>query len=157
VPVVVIVGAGFDGLAAARDLRNAPVRVIPIDRPNHHSFKALLYQVATSVLRNGQIGSPVRGILRKNRNATVILGGVCGVDKEQKCVRVNYADRQNRTCPYDYLMRSTGATHNYFWGTTPEQGGRTEVELSAAGHVAFQDHRKRTQKWFNKSENSREK
>ena len=64
--VVVIVGSGFGGLAAARALKSAPVRVILIDRVNHHLFQPLLYQVATSVLAPGQIASPIRGILRNN-------------------------------------------------------------------------------------------
>ena len=65
-PVVVIVGGGFGGLAAARALKKAPVKVVLIDRANHHLFQPLLYQVATSVLAPGQIGSPIRGILRNS-------------------------------------------------------------------------------------------
>jgi NADH dehydrogenase len=65
VPVVVIVGGGFGGLSAAKILRNAPARIILIDRTNHHLFQPLLYQVATSVLSPGQIASPIRGILRR--------------------------------------------------------------------------------------------
>ena len=67
IPRVVIVGGGFGGLAAARALKRAPVNVILIDRTNHHLFQPLLYQVATSVLTPGQIGSPIRGIIGKNR------------------------------------------------------------------------------------------
>src|SRR5919197_4302002 len=88
----VVVGGGFGGLAAAKALRNAPVRTILIDRTNHHVFQPLLYQVATSVLNTGQIGSPLRGILRKQRNTTVILGEVTGVDKDRRCVFVDSAD-----------------------------------------------------------------
>src|SRR5262245_16811670 len=87
-PHVIIVGGGFGGLAAARALRNAPVRVTLIDRTNHHLFQPLLYQVATSVLAPSQIGSPLRGILRGQKNTTVILGEVTGVDKEQRYVVV---------------------------------------------------------------------
>src|SRR6266404_4824562 len=88
VPRVVIVGGGFGGLAATKALRKAPVEVILIDRTNHHVFQPLLYQVATSVLAPSQISSPIRGILRKQRNTTVIMGEFTGVDKEQRCVFV---------------------------------------------------------------------
>src|SRR6266576_3783169 len=85
-PRVVIVGGGFGGLAAAKALGKAPVKVILIDRTNHHVFQPLLYQVATSVLAPGQIGSPIRGILRNSENTTVILGEVTGVDQAKRCV-----------------------------------------------------------------------
>ena len=78
IPRVVIVGGGFGGLAAARALKRAPVNVILIDRTNHHLFQPLLYQVATSVLTPGQIGSPIRGIFGQNPNTIVILGEVNG-------------------------------------------------------------------------------
>src|SRR6476619_5264571 len=84
-PRVVIVGGGFGGLAAAKALKNAPVKVILIDRTNHHLFQPLLYQVATSVLTPGQIGSPIRGIIGRHSNTTVILGEVTGADKSQRC------------------------------------------------------------------------
>jgi len=93
VPHVVIVGGGFGGLAAARALRRAPARVTLIDRTNHHLFQPLLYQVATSVLTPGQIGSPLREILRRQRSATVIMSEVVGVDKDARCVFVNSVDR----------------------------------------------------------------
>src|SRR5437879_2631803 len=93
-PRVVIVGGGFGGLAAAKALKNAPVRVTLFDRNNHHLFQPLLYQVAISVLAPGQIASPIRAILRKQKNTTVILSEVTGVDKEQRCVFANSADRE---------------------------------------------------------------
>ena len=93
IPRVVIVGGGFGGLAAAKALKNAAANVLLIDRTNHHLFQPLLYQVATSVLTPGQIGSPIRGIVGKQQNTTVILGEVTGVDKDKKCVLVNDADR----------------------------------------------------------------
>ena len=91
---VIIVGGGFGGLAAARALRRAPVRVTLIDRGNHHLFQPLLYQVATSVLTPGQIGSPLREIFRRQKNVTVIMGEVTGVDRDQQRVFVNSADRK---------------------------------------------------------------
>ena len=111
---VVIVGGGFGGLAAAKALRKAPVKVILIDRTNHHVFQPLLYQVATSVLAPSQISSPIRGILRQQRNTTVIMGEVTGVDKEQRCVFVNSADREHVPVHYDYLVLATGVRHSYF-------------------------------------------
>src|SRR5215831_12901922 len=114
IPRVVIVGGGFGGLAAARALKNAPVQVTLIDRTNHHLFQPLLYQVATSVLSPSQISSPIRGILRKQKNTTAIMGEVTGVDKEQRCVFANSADREHVPIGYDYLILATGARHSYF-------------------------------------------
>ncbi|HMI51557.1 MAG TPA: NAD(P)/FAD-dependent oxidoreductase [Candidatus Saccharimonadales bacterium] len=111
---VVIVGAGFGGLAAARALRNTVASVVLIDRTNHHLFEPLLYQVATSVLAPGQIASPIRGILRRQKNTTVILGEVTGVDKDKKCVFSSDADRENVPISYDYLVLATGVTQSYF-------------------------------------------
>src|SRR5258708_30750824 len=103
-PNIVIVGGGFGGLAAAKALKNAPAQIILIDRTNHHLFQPLLYQVATSELTPGQIGSPIRGILRKQQNTMVILGEVTGVDKDKKCVLVNSGDRTGVPVAYDYLV-----------------------------------------------------
>lgn len=111
---IVIVGGGFGGLAVAKALRNTAAKIILIDRTNHHLFQPLLYQVAISVLTPSQIGTPIRGILSKQRNATVILGEVTGVDKDEKCVFVTTADRENVPVGYDYLILATGATHSYF-------------------------------------------
>jgi len=113
-PCVVIVGGGFGGLAAAKALHNAPTRNILIDRTNHHLFQPLLYQVATSVLGPAQISSPIRGILRKQKNTMVIMGEVTGVDKEQRCVFVSSTDREHVPVQYDYLILATGARHSYF-------------------------------------------
>src|SRR5271168_1211886 len=114
VPRVVIVGGGFGGLAAARALKRAPVNVVLIDRSNHHLFQPLLYQVATSVLTPGQIGSPIRGVLRKQSNVTVILGEVTSVDRSKKAVYVSNGFRENVPVSYDYLILATGVTHSYF-------------------------------------------
>src|SRR5215472_12105172 len=113
-PRIVIVGGGFAGLAAAKALRKTPAKVTLIDRTNHHLFQPLLYQVATSVLTPGQIATPLRSILRNQKNTTVIMGEVTGVDKDQKCVLVSDADRQNVPMAYDYLILATGASHSYF-------------------------------------------
>jgi NADH:quinone reductase (non-electrogenic) len=130
-PRVVIVGGGFGGLAAAKALRKAPVQVILIDRTNHHLFQPLLYQVATSVLSPSQISSPIRGILRKHKNTMVIMGEVTGVDKEQRCVFANDADREHVPVPYDYLILATGARHSYF--------GHDEFEKYAPGLKSLAD------------------
>src|SRR5580692_13194795 len=111
---IVIVGAGFGGLAAVKALKNTPAEIILIDRTNHHLFQPLLYQVATSVLSPGQIGSPIRGILRKQSNTTVILGEVTGVDRVKKAVYVSNGFRENVPVSYDYLILATGVTLSYF-------------------------------------------
>src|SRR6516225_850511 len=130
-PRIIIVGGGFGGLAAAKALRKARAEIILIDRTNHHLFQPLLYQVATSVLAPSQIGFPIRGILRKQKNTTVILGEVTGVDKQRKCVSVSDADRQNIPIRYDYLVLATGASHSYF--------GRNEFEKFAPGLKSLAD------------------
>jgi NADH dehydrogenase len=131
VPRVVIVGGGFGGLAAGKALRKTDAEVILIDRQNHHLFQPLLYQVATSVLSPGQIASPIRGILWKQRNTTVILGEVTGVDAGQRRVFVDSSDRAGVAVEYDYLILATGASHSYF--------GRDEFELFAPGLKSLAD------------------
>jgi NADH dehydrogenase FAD-containing subunit len=130
-PHIVIVGAGFGGLAAAKALKKAPARITLVDRSNHHLFQPLLYQVAISVLAPGQIASPIRAILRKQKNTTVILGEVTGIDKERRCVLVNSADREAVPLSYDYLVLATGATHSYF--------GHPEFEKFAPGLKSLAD------------------
>jgi NADH dehydrogenase FAD-containing subunit len=130
-PRVVIVGGGFGGLAATKALRNTPAKVILIDRTNHHLFQPLLYQVATSVLSPSQIGFPIRAILGNQKNTTVILGEVTGVDTDKKCVFVSDADRLHAPLTYDYLILATGATHSYF--------GRNEFEKFAPGLKSLAD------------------
>ena len=113
-PVVVIVGGGFGGLAAARAPKKAPVNVILIDRNNHHLFQPLLYQVATSVLGPGQIASPIRGILKNHDNTTVLLGEVTGNNVEARSIIADSADRTGVALPYDYLILATGVEQSYF-------------------------------------------
>lgn len=108
-PRVVIVGAGFGGLSAARGLARAPVDVIVIDRHNYHLFQPLLYQVATAALSPADIAAPIRGILRRQRNASVLLGRVIGVDTAAHEVIL-----EDRRIAYDYLVLATGARHAYF-------------------------------------------
>jgi NADH:quinone reductase (non-electrogenic) len=113
-PVVVIVGGDFAGLSAAQALRNAPARVFLIDRTKHHLFQPLLYQVAISVLSPGQIASPLRAILNKQRNTTVLMAEVVGVHKEKKLVFASSPDRARVAVQYDFLSLATGAMHSYF-------------------------------------------
>jgi NADH dehydrogenase len=113
-PLVVIVGGGFAGLAAAKGLKRSPVNILLIDRSNHHVFQPLLYQVATSVLAPGQIASPIRSLLADQTNTSVMLGCVTGVDAVSKQVIVDADDKTGIRIDYDYLILATGATHSYF-------------------------------------------
>jgi NADH dehydrogenase len=108
-PHVVIVGAGFGGLTAAKGLAKAAVEVTLIDRENHHLFQPLLYQVATAGLSPAEIAWPIRGLVRRQRNTRVLLGEVTGVDRERHVVTMGH-----REVPYDFLVLATGATHAYF-------------------------------------------
>ncbi len=107
---VVIVGGGFAGLYAARALARAPVDVTLVDRRNHHLFQPLLYQVATATLNPSDIAVAIRSVLRRQRNARVLLGEATRVDVSQRLVHL--ADGED--LPYDYLILATGATHSYF-------------------------------------------
>jgi NADH:ubiquinone reductase (H+-translocating) len=108
-PRVVIVGGGFGGLYAARALRRAPVQVVVVDRRNHHVFQPLLYQVAMAALSAGDIASPIRWILRRQKNAEVQLAEVTAIDAARQ--RLVLADGE---LAYDYLIVASGATHAYF-------------------------------------------
>src|SRR5271165_5184489 len=108
-PRVVIIGAGFGGLAAAKQLAQAPFDVTVVDRHNYHLFQPLLYQVATAGLSPGDIASPIRGILHGQRNAKVILAKVSGIDTTRREVVA-----EGRRIAYDYLVIATGAEHAYF-------------------------------------------
>ena len=127
-PHVVIVGGGFAGLSAARRLRRAPVDVTVLDRTNHHLFQPLLYQVATAVLSPGDIVAPIRHLLRKQRNTTVLMAHVQEVDPERRVVVV---DEERREIAYDFLILAAGARHSYF--------GHDEWEPYAPGLKSIDD------------------
>ena len=110
VPHVVIIGGGFGGLYAARALRRAPVRITMVDRRNHHLFQPLLYQVAMAALSPGDIASPIRWILRRQRNVEVILAEASAVDVQGR--RVALSD--GGSVAYDFVIVAAGATHAYF-------------------------------------------
>jgi NADH dehydrogenase len=110
VPQVVIIGGGFGGLYAARRFRREPVSVTILDRRNHHLFQPLLYQVAMAALSPGDIASPIRWILRKQRNVEVVLGEAQRIDAGRKVVHLT--DGAERS--YDYLIVAAGTTHAYF-------------------------------------------
>jgi NADH dehydrogenase len=116
-PRVVILGAGFGGLSAAKALRNAACDVTVIDRRNYHLFQPLLYQVATAALSPAEIASPIRSILSRQKNARVLMAKVAGIDPTRKAVRLE----DGRDEPYDMLVVATGARHAYFghddWAT----------------------------------------
>jgi NADH dehydrogenase FAD-containing subunit len=111
---IVIIGAGFAGLAAAKALRHANADVLVIDRANHNLFQPLLYQVATTVLSPAQIASPIRGLLKNQRNTTVFLGEVSGINKDGKFVYASDEDHKDAALGYDILVIATGVAHSYF-------------------------------------------
>src|SRR6185369_17788793 len=109
-PRVVIIGAGFGGLSAAKALRNAACDVVVIDKRNYHLFQPLLYQVATAALSPAEIASPIRSILSRQKNARVVMAQVAGIDPVRKLVHLQ--DGRDET--FDYLIVATGARHAYF-------------------------------------------
>lgn len=125
-PRVVVVGAGFGGLSAARALSHLPVRVILVDRRNHHIFQPLLYQVATAGLSPGEIAAPIRWILRYRHNVEVLLDEVQGFDLDRRVVKLPGED-----VSYDYLIVAAGASHAYF--------GHDEWEPLAPGLKTIED------------------
>ena len=125
-PHVVIVGGGFAGLWAAKQLREADVAVTVIDQHNHHTFQPLLYQVATASLSPADIAGPIRAILRRQKNLRVILAEVTGIDLARSVVQMG-ADELG----YDYLILAAGSTHSYF--------GHDEWEKYAGGLKTLDD------------------
>lgn len=120
---VVIVGGGFVGIAAAKALATAPVALTVVDRRNHHVFQPLLYQVATASLSPADISSPIRAILRGQRNCQVALAQVLGVEVAERRLLL-----AGGFLPYDYLILAAGATHAYFgheeWAALAAGAGR---------------------------------
>ena len=112
-PVVVIVGAGFGGLAAVRALESEAVDIVLIDQRNHHLFQPLLYQVATAWLSPADIAAPIRSVFSQQENLVVILGKVTGVDPAARSVRIDNGAREG-DLPYDFLVVATGVRHDYF-------------------------------------------
>src|ERR1035441_8678439 len=125
-PRVVIVGAGFGGLTAARGITRLPVQVTVVDRKNHHTFQPLLYQVATAGLSPGEIAAPIRSILRDFSNVEVLLEEVVDFKLENKQVIT-----KDQTLDYEFLILASGATHAYF--------GHEEWEPLAPGLKTIED------------------
>jgi NADH:ubiquinone reductase (H+-translocating) len=123
---VVVVGGGFGGLQAVRGLRRAPVEVTLVDRRNFHLFQPLLYQVATGALASGEIASPLRAILKRQRNARVVLGEVEGFDLDARRVLLG-----SSALAYDTLVVAAGAGHSYF--------GRDDWRPLAPGLKSLED------------------
>src|SRR6516162_5418960 len=111
---VVIVGAGFAGIAAARALRRADVDVVLIDRRSHHIFQPLLYQVATATLSPAEIAAPIRQLEVKQKNLSVLLAEVTGVDVASRTIEASSPGTGARKIAFDYLVVATGMRPNYF-------------------------------------------
>ncbi|HEV2863708.1 MAG TPA: NAD(P)/FAD-dependent oxidoreductase [Pyrinomonadaceae bacterium] len=125
-PHVVIVGGGFGGLYAARGLARAPVTVTVIDKHNHHLFRPMLYQVATGLLSSDKVAAPIRSILRRQENVTVLMAEVVGVDPRARVVLT-----REGAVEYDYLVLATGIEYNYF--------GHDEWKALAPGLASVDD------------------
>lgn len=112
-PIVIVVGAGFGGLAAVKALAGEDVDVVLVDQRNYHLFQPLLYQVATAWLSPADIAAPVRSVFAGQRNSVVLLGKVIGVDTAARKVHID-TGRHRQDLDYDYLILATGARHDYF-------------------------------------------
>ena len=126
-PHIVIIGGGFGGLAAARALRRSDARVTLVDRKNHHVFQPLLYQVATAGLSPADIASPIRWILRRQKNVRVLLAGVASIDPARRAVVLD----DGSELAYDFLIVAAGVTHSYF--------GHDEWRETAPGLKTLED------------------
>src|SRR5688500_2329218 len=124
---VLIIGGGFGGLAAAKVLRRAALRVTLLDRHNYHLFQPLLYQVATAALSPGDIASPIRWIFRGAPNVRVLLGDAAAIDPARKVVSLT----DGATLAYDFLIVATGSSHTYF--------GHDEWAVAAPGLKTLED------------------
>jgi len=113
-PRVVIAGGGFAGLAAARELRFCDVDVMVIDRRNHHVFQPLLYQVATAVLAPSDVAAPLRQLAQRQRNVSLVLGEVTGIDRDERCVEVVSEGIGRQRIGYDFLVIAVGVAPSYF-------------------------------------------
>src|SRR6478672_2664867 len=155
-PRVVIIGGGFGGLYAARALKRDDVDLTVLDRTNHHLFQPLLYQVATATLAATDITAPIRWLLRKQRNTTVLMTEVERVDPDRHVV---IAENGTREFHYDFLIVASGARHAYFghpeWETTAP--GLKSIDdalelrrriLSAFEHAEFTDDERERRAWL---------
>ena len=124
---VVVVGGGFGGIEAAKGLKDSYVEVLLLDRNNHHTFQPLLYQVATAALSPSDVTYPIRSILRKQKNATVLMAEVEAIDKTMKTVTTT----DGRSYEYEFLVLACGARHSYF--------GKPEWEALAPGLKSIPD------------------
>ncbi|MEM9500445.1 MAG: FAD-dependent oxidoreductase [Pseudomonadota bacterium] len=119
-PHIVVVGAGFGGLAAVERLKRLPVRITLIDKRNYHLFQPLLYQIATATLNPADIATPIRSLFRSDGNVRVLKGEVQGIDSKAKTVTFDTKGAKDQVIEYDKLVLATGATHSYFgkdeWG-----------------------------------------
>jgi NADH:ubiquinone reductase (H+-translocating) len=127
---IVVVGCGFGGLFALRALRRAPAEVTVIDRTNHHLFQPLLYQLATGILSSGEIAPPIRDILRRQRNTTVMLGEVTSIDLSSRRITAHQGD-STHTIAYDSLIVAAGSETSYF--------GHDELSRWAPGMKSIDD------------------
>ena len=123
---IVIVGGGFGGLSAAQEFGDYEADITIIDKTNHHVFQPLLYQVATAALSPADIAEPIRSVLRKNKNITVVMDEVVDIDRAEREVVTN-----NAKYPFDYLIIAVGSRHSYF--------GKDEWEKYAPGLKTLND------------------